>query len=115
MADRLALLTGGDRVDQRHRSLRSTLDWSYGLLDEPSRAVLRRLSVFPGSFAVRDARWVVGWTPASARAVPSLLAGLAESSLLVAAAGPAAPATRSPSPSASTARTCCARPGSAAT
>ena len=88
MADRLALLTGGGRTDQRHRSLRSTLDWSYGLLDEPSRAVLRRLSVFPGPFAVRDARWVVGWTPASARAVPSLLAGLAESSLLVAAAGP---------------------------
>jgi predicted ATPase/DNA-binding CsgD family transcriptional regulator len=87
LSDRLALLTGGDRADRRHRSLRSTLDWSYGLLDEPSRAVLRRLSVFPGPFAAREARGVAGWTPASARAVPALLAGLAERSLLVTAVG----------------------------
>jgi predicted ATPase len=87
LADRLALLAGGSRVDDRHRSLRSTLDWSYALLDEPSRAVLRRLSVFPGPFAAREARGVAGWTPASARAVPALLAGLAERSLLVTAVG----------------------------
>ena len=33
LPDRLRLLTGGSRVDDRHRSLRSTLDWSYALLD----------------------------------------------------------------------------------
>jgi len=88
LGDRLALLTGGDRADGRHRSLRATLDWSYGLLDEPSRAVLRRVSVFPGPFAAREARWVAGWTPASAREVPSLLAGLAERSLLLATPSP---------------------------
>ena len=83
LGDRLGLLTGGDRADHRHRSLRSTLDWSYGLLDDAGQAVLRRVSVFPGPFAADDATGVVGWTPASPRAVPSLLAGLAERSLLV--------------------------------
>src|SRR5207248_6156243 len=32
LADQLRLLTGGQRVDDRHRSLRSTLDWSHALL-----------------------------------------------------------------------------------
>jgi predicted ATPase len=39
LADRLQLLTGGQRIDARHRSLRSTLDWSYALLDEPDQAI----------------------------------------------------------------------------
>jgi predicted ATPase len=50
LADRLRLLTGGSRVADRHRSLQSTLDWSYALLDETSQAVLRRASVFAGPF-----------------------------------------------------------------
>jgi predicted ATPase len=83
LGDRLCLLTGGDRVDHRHRSLRSTLDWSYGLLDEAGQAVLRRVAVFPGPFGADEATGIVGWAPASPRAVPSLLAALAERSLLV--------------------------------
>lgn len=35
LADRLRLLTGGPRVDERHRSLRSALDWSHALLAGP--------------------------------------------------------------------------------
>lgn len=30
LTDRLRLLTGGPRIEDRHRSLRSTLDWSCG-------------------------------------------------------------------------------------
>ena len=96
LGDRLVLLTGGDRVDHRHRSLRSTLDWSYGLLDDLSRAALRRMSVFPGHFTAADATWVVGWTPASSRVVPALLAGLAERSLVDAISGASGTSYRVP-------------------
>ncbi|GAB3904751.1 hypothetical protein GCM10029964_098990 [Kibdelosporangium lantanae] len=34
LVDQLTLLSGARRVDDRHRSLRSALDWSYQLLDE---------------------------------------------------------------------------------
>ncbi len=87
LADRLRLLTGGRRIDDRHRSLRSTLDWSYALLDEPDRAVLRRVSAFAGPFTADDAAAVVaGWPPVGSDAIPSILAGLADHSLLVAIA-----------------------------
>src|SRR6266446_5506170 len=42
------LLTGGRRTAlPRHQTLRATLDWSYQLLPEPERVVLRRLAIFP--------------------------------------------------------------------
>jgi predicted ATPase/DNA-binding CsgD family transcriptional regulator len=89
LADRLLLLTGGSRLDDRHRSLRSTLDWSYRLLDEPDRALLRRLSVFAGPFAAASAAEVLaGWDPVEADHVPSILARLADHSLLVTTATP---------------------------
>ncbi len=84
LADRLLLLTGGSRLDDRHRSLRSALDWSYALLDEPDRALLRRVSVFAGPFAARSAAEMLdGWEPIDADLVPTMLAGLADQSLLV--------------------------------
>ncbi len=89
LADRLRLLTGGPRIDDRHRSLRSTLDWSYALLDEPGQAVLRRVSVFAGPFTAYAAAVVAaGWPPVPAGAIPAILAGLADQSLLIAIAGP---------------------------
>jgi predicted ATPase/DNA-binding CsgD family transcriptional regulator len=85
LADRLRLLTGGRRVDDRHRSLRSTLDWSYALLDEPDQAVLRRVSVFAGPFTATAAATVLaGWTRVPAGAMASILAGLADQSMLIA-------------------------------
>ncbi len=83
LSDRLLLLTGGSRVDGRHRSLRSTLDWSYALLDEAEKAVLRRVSVFAGAFPARAATELAGWDPVAAGLVPSILARLADESLLV--------------------------------
>ena len=89
LADRLRLLTGGPRIDDRHRSLRSTLDWSYALLDEPDQAVLRRVSVFAGPFTATAATVVLaGWPPVPPDAVPTILAGLADQSLVIAIAGP---------------------------
>ena len=47
--DRFRLLTGGHRTAlPRHQTLRATLDWSYELLPEAERVVLRRLAVFAG-------------------------------------------------------------------
>jgi non-specific serine/threonine protein kinase len=45
--DRFRLLTDGARTAiPRHRTLRATLDWSFELLEETDRAVLRRMSAF---------------------------------------------------------------------
>ncbi|QYG92145.1 hypothetical protein HC251_06625 [Iamia sp. SCSIO 61187] len=45
--DDLDLLTDG-RPTERHRTLRAAIDWSYRLLPEPARRLLRTLSAFPG-------------------------------------------------------------------
>lgn len=47
--DRLKLLKGGSRdAPVRHQALRSTIDWSYGLLPEEQRSFFRDLAVFSG-------------------------------------------------------------------
>jgi len=54
--DRFRLLTGGRRTAlPRHQTLAATLDWSYGLLSERGRLLLRRLAVFNGGFAIEGA------------------------------------------------------------
>src|SRR5207244_732250 len=59
--DRFRLLTGGSRAAlPRQQTLRATFDWSYELLSEPERVLMRRLSVFAG-----------GWTLEAAEAVCS--------------------------------------------
>lgn len=47
IAEADTLVGGADRVD-RQRTLTATVRWSYELLEEESRAVLRRLSAFAG-------------------------------------------------------------------
>ena len=48
----------------RHRTIRTTLDWSHALLDEDARCVLRRLSVFAGGFTLEAAEGVTDATRA---------------------------------------------------
>jgi predicted ATPase/DNA-binding winged helix-turn-helix (wHTH) protein len=61
--DRLQLLTGGRRTAlPRHQTLRATLDWSYALLAEPERVLLRRLAIFAGPFSL-DAATAVAVSP----------------------------------------------------
>jgi predicted ATPase/DNA-binding winged helix-turn-helix (wHTH) protein len=47
--------TGQRNAPPRQRTLQATLDWSYGLLSEPERLVLRRLAVFVGPFTIEAA------------------------------------------------------------
>ncbi len=57
--DRFRLLTGGSRAAlPRQQTLRALIDWSYDLLSEKERSLLRSLSVFVG-----------GWTYEAAEAV----------------------------------------------
>ena len=54
--DRFHLLVGGSRTaPPRHQTLEATIAWSHDLLDADDRAVLRRLSVFAGSFSLEAA------------------------------------------------------------
>jgi predicted ATPase/DNA-binding winged helix-turn-helix (wHTH) protein len=54
--DRFRLLTGGLRTAlARHQTLRATLDWSYELLPEPERVILRRVAIFSGCFTLESA------------------------------------------------------------
>jgi len=58
--DRFALLTGGRRTAlPRHQTLGATLDWSYNLLPEAERRLLRHLGIFPAGFTIEAATTVV--------------------------------------------------------
>lgn len=87
LAERFQLLSGGPRVDERHRSLRSAIDWSYDLLGPDDQALLRRVSVFAAPFTVGDAETVAGTPPVAPASVAGGLARLAEHSLLVVSPG----------------------------
>jgi predicted ATPase len=57
--DRFRLLTGGSRTAlPRQQTLQAMIDWSYDLLPEPERALLRRLSVFAGGWTLEAAETV---------------------------------------------------------
>ncbi len=86
--DRFHLLTGGRRTAlPRHQTLRATLDWSYELLSEAERAVLRRLSIFAGSFTLEAAGAIAASAELAALDVVNAVANLVTKSLVVANTG----------------------------
>jgi predicted ATPase/DNA-binding CsgD family transcriptional regulator len=86
LADALRMLAGGSRLDERHSSLRSTIDWSYALLEPSEQALLRRVSVFAAPFTVEAAGDVAGFPPADLGLADGL-ARLADNSLAIARPG----------------------------
>ncbi|MFI8965106.1 BTAD domain-containing putative transcriptional regulator [Streptomyces sp. NPDC053493] len=76
--DRFRLLTSGARtVLPRQQTLRAVVDWSWDLLDEGERAVLRRLSVFTGGCDLEAAEAVCGGTDPGAAGAGAVGAGAA--------------------------------------
>ena len=82
--DRFALLTRSRRTAlQRHQTLRSLIDWSHELLNEPERVLWRRLSQFAGGWTLAAAKAVCSAPPLLREDVPELMARLVEKSLVV--------------------------------
>jgi len=81
--DRFRLLTGGSRTAlPRHQTLQGTMDWSYDLLAEKERALLRRLSVFAGGFTLEAAEVVGSGAGLDEAEVLTLLTHLVDKSLV---------------------------------
>src|SRR5437660_1465095 len=75
--DCFRLLTGGARTAMpRQQTLRGSIDWSYRLLSDDERVLLRRASVFAGGFTLAAAEAVAGGDPLDERAVLDLLQSL---------------------------------------
>lgn len=91
--DRFRLLTGGSRTAiPQHRTLRAVVDWSWELLTDAERMVLRRLAVFAGGASLEAAEQVCAGTGGGKNTaverweVLELLTALTEKSLLRTAA-----------------------------
>lgn len=87
--DRFRLLTGGSRTAlPRQQTLRATIDWSYNLLSDEERCLLRRLSVFAGGWTAEAAEAMCADETSDLRLLTSdimpLLLSLVSKSLVVA-------------------------------
>ena len=81
--DRFQLLLQGRRTAlPRHRTLGATLDWSYSLLPEVERLVLRRLAVFAGTFTMESASAILASDETSSAEVVDAIADLVAKSLV---------------------------------
>jgi predicted ATPase/DNA-binding SARP family transcriptional activator len=84
LGDRFRLLSAGLRgAPARQQTLRAVIDWSWGLLTEPERAVLRRLALHPDSCTRQAAEAICSGAGVSTVDVSDLLARLVDRSLLV--------------------------------
>jgi predicted ATPase len=72
------------RGEERHRTLRATVDWSYRLLDEEERLVFERLSVVASRCDSAAARAICGGGGVSPDSVLDILDRLVERSLVTA-------------------------------
>jgi len=82
--DRFGVLTSGRRTAlPRQQTLRATIDWSYDLLPEPERRLLRHLAVFVGGFTLEAAAAVVEGTAIADVPLIDSVANLVAKSLAV--------------------------------
>ena len=86
--DAFRLLTAGSRTSlPRHRTLRATMEWSYGLLAAREQVLLQRLSVFAGSFTLDAAEAVCAGAPLETEDILDGVSALVDKSLVVMEAG----------------------------
>jgi predicted ATPase/DNA-binding CsgD family transcriptional regulator len=88
--DRFRLLTGGYKSAlPRQQTLRALIDWSNDLLDDAERSVLRRLSVFAGTFDLAAAEEVAADDDVGADSILDVVASLVDKNLVqLEASGP---------------------------
>jgi predicted ATPase/class 3 adenylate cyclase len=84
LEDRFRLLAGGRRRIQRQQTLGATLDWSFDLLGEEERVMLRRLAVFAGGFTLEAVESIAGGDGITDGSAVDLLGALVAKSLVVA-------------------------------
>jgi predicted ATPase len=81
--ERFRLLTGGSRrALERHQTLRHAVQWSYDLLHERERTLLRWVSVFAGGFTLEAAEAVFAGDEVDPADVVDLLDSLVRKSLV---------------------------------
>ncbi|MFK4441505.1 putative ATPase/DNA-binding winged helix-turn-helix (wHTH) protein [Caballeronia udeis] len=82
--ERFRILTGGFRgVLPRHQTLKAMLDWSYRLLDDTERTLLRWLGVFLNGFSFDAASHMVAARGFSQTEILDALSGLVSKSLVI--------------------------------
>ncbi len=87
--DSLDLLSAGSRTAMtRQQTLRATLAWSFDLLEVEEQILLRRLSVFAGSFSLEAAEDVCAEQPLQRSGAVGLLGRLIDKSLVHVEEGP---------------------------
>jgi predicted ATPase len=83
LEDRFRLLVGNRSALPRQRTLRALIDWSYDLLSEDERMLLRRLSVFSGGWTLESAEQVCSGEGIEKGQVLDLLTQLIDKSLVI--------------------------------
>lgn len=82
--DRFGLLSRGPRTAlPRQQTLAGAIDWSYGLLSDPERALFRRLSIFAGRFSLDAVEAVTTGPDLDTGDILDLVANLAAKSLVI--------------------------------
>jgi predicted ATPase/DNA-binding CsgD family transcriptional regulator len=77
------LITASRTGDPRHRTLRTTIDWSHSLLSDKERILFRRLSVFAGGWTLEAAEEVCAGEGIERDEVLDLLTHVTDKSLVL--------------------------------
>jgi predicted ATPase/predicted Ser/Thr protein kinase len=83
LSDRFRLLTGGSRSAMpRQQTLEALIDWSYDLLTENEKVLLRRLSIFSGGWTLEEAEKICSDDLLDKQDILDVLARLVDKSLV---------------------------------
>lgn len=84
LTDRFGFLTGGGHAAlPRHQTLHTAIEWSHDLLTNKERTQLRRLSIFPAKFTLRDVEAICPPDDPTASDALDVLASLIDKSFVI--------------------------------
>lgn len=82
--DRFGLLVSNQQVPHRQKTLRNLIDWSYDLLPENEKILLRRLSIFAGGWTLQASEQICAGAGVDSSEILDLLIHLVDRSLVIA-------------------------------